>query len=199
MDSCSANREVELSASAGGPEADAKLLYVWTVQAGRIRGKGQKVIWDLSGVADGTYTANVEVNNGSGLTANDSTKVTIALCPDCVTIESPCPTIIVACPETAKSKQSMIFEAHAYGGDPTVKVSYTWSVDAGKISSGQGTSVVTIDVSDVTRESVTATVSIGGLDPACANTASCMTRTAGGAAKVGAGEAVMLKNQRRHK
>ena len=158
LDNCSASRQVELSASAGGPDVDAKLLYLWAVSAGRIRGEGQKVIWDLSDVADGTYTANVEVNDGTGLTANASTKVTIALCRSCVTRESPCPTVSVSCPENAKSNQSMTFQAHVYGGDPAVKVTYTWSISAGKISGGQRTSTIRIDASDVTRRTITATV-----------------------------------------
>ena len=180
IDNCSASRKVELSATAGGPNVDAKLLFVWAVSAGHIRGEGQKVIWDLSEVADGTYTAQVEVNDGTGLTATASTKVTIAPCRSCLTIESPCPTIMVSCPENAKSNESMTFQAHVYGGDPTEKVTYTWSVSAGKISGGQGTSMITIDVSGVVRGSITATVSIGGHHPACANTASCTTPTAGG-------------------
>jgi len=183
MDNCSASGEVRLSASAGGPDVDAKLLYVWAVSAGRIRGLGQRVIWDLSDVADGTYTANVEVNDGTGLTAKDSTKVTVARCRNCITRESPCPTIMVACPENAKSNQSMTFQAHVYGGDPNVKITYTWSVNAGKISGGQGSSIITIDVSDVTSGSITATVLIGGSDPTCVNTACCTTRTAGGVAR----------------
>ena len=185
MDKCPARSAVELSANVPVPDVDGKLLYVWTVSAGRIRGEGQKVIWDLSEVAAGTYTTNVEVNDGTGLAANASTKVTIALCPDCITKESPCPTVAVTCPENAESNQSMKFQAHVYGGDPTVKVTYTWSVSAGKISGGQGTSTITIDVSDVTRRSITATVSIGGYDPACVNTASCTTQSAGGVAKAG--------------
>jgi hypothetical protein len=102
LENCSVSPKVELSASAGGP--------------------GQKVIWDLSDAAKATYTANVEVNDGSGLTASDSTTVAVALCHDCVTRESPCPTVAVSCPENAKSNQSMTFEAHVYGGDPTIKV-----------------------------------------------------------------------------
>jgi len=92
---------------------------------------------------------------------------------------------MVSCPENPKTNESMTFQAHVYGGDPTVKVTYTWSVSAGKISSGQETSMITIDVSGVTRRSITATVSIGGHDPACVNSASCTTQTAGGVAKVG--------------
>src|ERR1044072_1556 len=114
LDNCPASREVELSASAGGPEVDDNLLYAWAVSAGRIRGEGKKVIWDLSDVADGTYDANVEVNDKTGLAANASTKVTIGLCGSCITRESPCSTIMVSCPEDAKSNQSMTFEAHVY-------------------------------------------------------------------------------------
>ena len=182
---CSASREVGLSASAGGPDLDAKLLFVWAVSAGRIRGEGQKVIWDLSGVAEGTYSANVEVTDRTGHTASTSTNVTIVLCHSCVTIESPCPTIMVSCPDNAESGKSVTFKADVYGGDYTVKVTYTWSVSAGKISSGQGTSMITVDGSGVTGGSVTAKVSIGGHDAACVNTASCTTRTAGAVAKAG--------------
>ena len=185
MDNCSARREVELSASAGGPEVDAELLYEWAVSAGHIRGQGQKVVWDLSDVADGAYTATVEVHDPSGLAANASTRVTIALCPDCITRESPCPTVVVSCPERAEPGQPITFQAQVDGGDPTVKVTYTWTVSAGKISGGQGTSMITVDVSDVTRGSITATVSIGGYDPLCDGTASCTARTAGGLAKAG--------------
>ena len=185
LGNCWAKREVELFASAGGPDVDAKLLYLWTASAGRIRGEGQKVIWDLSDAEDGTHTANVEVNDGTGHTSIASTKVTIAMCHSCITREFRCPTITVTCPENAKSNQSMTFQAHVSGGDPTVKVTYTWSVSAGKITAGQGTSVITIDVSDVTRGSITATVSTGGHDPDCVNTASCTTQIAGGVAKAG--------------
>lgn len=183
LDNCTGSREVALSATAGGPDVDAKLLFVWVVSAGHIRGEGQKVIWDLSDATDGTYTATVEANDPTGLTGTDSTKVTVAMCRNCVTSESPCPTIMVSCPEKATANESMTFQAQVYGGDPTVNVTYTWSVSAGKISGGQGTSTITVDVSDITRGSITAKVSVVGLDPACVNTASCTTRAAVGVAK----------------
>jgi len=46
-------------------------------------------------------------------------------------------------------------------------------VSAGTISSGQGTSSITVDTTGLGGQSVTATVEIGGLDPACSRTASC--------------------------
>lgn len=184
VDDCSASHEVELSASVGDPDVDNKLLYVWAVSAGNLRGEGPKVIWDLSDVAEGTYRADVEVKDGT-LAANASTKVTIARCRICEIRESPCPTIMVSCPDNAKSNQSTTFQADVSAGDPGVKVTYTWSVSAGTISRGQGTSMITVDVSDVTRGSITATVSIGGHHPACSNTASCTTQIAGRVAKAG--------------
>ena len=186
VDECSASHEVELSATVGDPELDGKLIYVWAVSAGRLRGAGHKVIWDLSDVAEGTYRADVEVNDGP-LAAFASTKVTIARCRICETRESPCPTIMVSCPDNAKANQSTTFQADVSAADPSVKVTYTWSVSAGTISSGQGTSIIKVKVSDVTRGSITATVSVGGLHPACSNTASCTTEIAGRVAKAGCG------------
>src|SRR6185312_4775351 len=53
---------------------------------------------------------------------------------------------------------------------------YNWSVSAGTISSGQGTSTITVDTAGLSGQSVTATVSIGGADPSCTGTtASCTT------------------------
>jgi hypothetical protein len=52
---------------------------------------------------------------------------------------------------------------------------YNWSVSAGTISSGQGTSVITVDTAGVGGQTVTATVELGGVDPACSRTASCTT------------------------
>jgi len=54
-------------------------------------------------------------------------------------------------------------------------VTYNWSVSAGTISSGQGTSSITVDTAGLGGQTVTATVEVGGLDPACSRTASCST------------------------
>jgi hypothetical protein len=45
-------------------------------------------------------------------------------------------------------------------------------VTAGTITSGQGTSSITVDTTGLGGQSVTATVDLGGLDPYCAKTAS---------------------------
>src|SRR5262249_1337546 len=59
---------VTLVANATDPDND-QLLYTWSVTGGRLSGEGRQVTWDLTGVADGTYTATVEVNDGNQHTA----------------------------------------------------------------------------------------------------------------------------------
>jgi len=53
---------------------------------------------------------------------------------------------------------------------------YNWSVSAGTITNGQGTTTITVDTAGLGSSTVTATVSLGGADPACTGTtASCST------------------------
>lgn len=165
-DVCSTASEVELSATAGSPEVDADLLFTWNVTGGRIRGEGKKVMWDLAGVAEGTYTATVEVNGGNQLTATDATKVTVTRCSDCVWMESPCPTISVSCPSAVDLNQPIIFEASVAGGYYEGKLTYTWSVTSGEIVRGQGTSKITVNALSA-GQTVTATMTLGGIDPRC--------------------------------
>jgi hypothetical protein len=173
---CSTGSEVELSATAGSPEVDAALLFTWNVTVGRLSGEGNKVMWDLSGLAEGAYTATVEVNDGNQHIAYGETKVTVTRCSDCVPGESPCPTISVSCPAVVDLKQPIDFEATVSGGYTDLKLVYTWSLKGGTVLSGQGTSKITVKASKV-GQTVTAIITLGGLDPRCSalgiNTASC--------------------------
>lgn len=80
---------VQLTANATDPDGDT-LLYTWTTTGGRIVGDGPNVTWDLSGVSPGTYTANVEVDDGCGCMAFSSTTVTVDTC-GCVAAPTPVP------------------------------------------------------------------------------------------------------------
>jgi hypothetical protein len=165
--SCTATGEiVELTATASDPENDA-LLYTWSVTGGRLTGEGRLVSWELTGVANGTYTATVEINDGNGNVANASTTVTVADCTDCERIPPPCPSLSVSVPSEVKSGEPITFTAT--GSD---EATYNWSVSAGTITSGQGTSSIVVDTTGLAGQSVTATVSLGGLDPSCSATAS---------------------------
>jgi PKD domain-containing protein len=167
---CSVDRLVVLSAITPVP---GHCLFTWPVPAGSLTGQGRKVTWDLSGLAEGTYTATVEVNDGEH-TAKASATVAVAICGACDPPPPPCPVLSVSCPNGIEPKQPITFEATVTGGDPAMTPTYTWKVSAGKIISGQGTSKIMVDIPDIAGQSITATVSLGGPDPSCTGTtASC--------------------------
>jgi len=170
-DTCtpSASRSVELTANATDADNDT-LLYTWSVTGGTLSGEGRTVNWDLSGVNAGTYTASVEVNDGHQHLVTGTTTVTVAECTNC---RPPCPTVSVSCPSDVDEGQAITFTS-LVSSDATV--TYNWSVSAGTISSGQGTSSITVDTAGLGGQTVTATLELGGLDPACSRTASCSTQ-----------------------
>lgn len=165
-------KEVRLSANSTSPRK-ADIYFTWQVPVGRLIGKGLEVTWDLSGVQEGTYTATVEASDRHKNTGSGSVTVTVVICPGWRPDPPPCPIVSVSCPSNVESKGSITFEANVAGGDPEIKPTYEWSLSAGKIISGQATRKVTVDVSGLSDESVTATVSVGGAHPACATVASC--------------------------
>jgi len=165
--------DVQLTANATDPDND-QLLYTWSVTGGRLSGEGRAVGWDLSGVANGTYTATVEVNDGNQHTATGSAVVTVRDCDNCVA-PVVCPTVSVSCPDNVPVGQSITYTASVSGGPSGLSPTYNWSVSAGTISSGQGTSSITVDTTGLGGQSVTATVSVGGADPSCSTTSSCTT------------------------
>jgi hypothetical protein len=169
-DSCSpsASRSVDLTAAYTDADNDT-LLYTWSVTGGKLTGEGRGVVWDLSGVNPGTYTATVDVNDGNAHTVNGSTTVTIAECTNC---KPPCPTVSVSCPSDVEQGSPVTFSSSV---SSSVSVTYNWSVSAGTISGGQGTSSITVDTAGLGGQTVTATVELGGLDPSCSRTASCTT------------------------
>jgi hypothetical protein len=166
---------VQLTAVASDPDNDT-LLYTWSVTGGRVSGEGRNVTWDLSGVANGSYTATVEVNDGNQHTANGTATVTVANCSPCNTPPPPCPNVTVSCASEVDPGQPITYTASVNGGDSSMSPTYNWSVSAGTISSGQGTSTITVDTTNLGGQTVTATVQIGGADPSCTGTASsCST------------------------
>jgi hypothetical protein len=82
----------------------------------------------------------------------------------------------VSCPSDVNPNEPITFTASVTSGEAGATWTYNWSVSAGTISSGQGTSTITVDTNGLAGQSVTATVSIGGADPSCTGTtASCTT------------------------
>ncbi|HRI05039.1 MAG TPA: hypothetical protein PLL77_14985 [Pyrinomonadaceae bacterium] len=84
-----------------------------------------------------------------------------------------CPTLTMASPsDEVIAGQSMYFTANVNGGDAKADPTFSWSVSAGMISSGQGTPVITVDSTGLEGQSVTATVEVGGLAPQCSRSVS---------------------------
>lgn len=83
-----------------------------------------------------------------------------------------CPKVTVSCPSEARPGEPMTIVASVTGGDPNVTPTFNWSISAGTISSGQGTSSITVDTSGLGGQTITATVEVGGY-PNCPTTRSC--------------------------
>lgn len=86
----------------------------------------------------------------------------------------PCPSIRTISPDTVNAGQSLTFTANVNGGDPNVTPTYNWTVSAGAISSGQGTSTITVDTTGVSS-TITATVDVGGFTRDCSTSNSGTT------------------------
>ncbi|HEV7699791.1 MAG TPA: hypothetical protein VGO43_06155 [Pyrinomonadaceae bacterium] len=162
--SCSDNHTISVATKASDADNDV-LTYNYTVSGGRVVGSGANVSWDLNGIQPGSYTITTGADDGCGMCGKTNTQtITVRECPDCEQICS-CGTLSVSGPSGVVAPGSpMTFTANVSGGGD---VTYNWAVSAGTISSGQGTSSITVDTTGLAGQNVTATVDLGGLDPNC--------------------------------
>jgi hypothetical protein len=83
-----------------------------------------------------------------------------------------CPKVMTtSASEPVKSVTPLTFTSTVSGGDPNVTPTYNWTISAGTITSGQGTSVIIVDTTGV-EGSITATVDVGGFDGGCSTASS---------------------------
>lgn len=74
---------IAVFSAAKDPDGDV-LIYSYEVSGGIITGRGEKVLWDLSGVKAGTYTIKASVDDGCGFCGKSISKtVVVKECPDC--------------------------------------------------------------------------------------------------------------------
>ena len=164
---CADNTTINVTTAATDAENDV-LTYNYTVSGGRIVGTGANVQWDLSGLAPGSYTITAAVDDGCGLCGQAKTEtVRVVACPECVR-PCECATLSVTGPAgITEPGQTMTFTANVTGGTAS-NLTYNWTVSAGTIESGQGTPSITVRTTrEMANSNVTATVEVGGQDPAC--------------------------------
>lgn len=101
---------------------------------------------------------------------------------------SQCPVVRVSCADSAEEGAEPTYTADVSGGDPGVTPTFNWTVSAGSISSGQGTSTIKVETVGAGGQTITATVDVGGYSRECATSDSCtisVTKKSVPAAKFG--------------
>lgn len=171
VSACAGTRsQVQLNARASSPSG-SQIRYHWSTSGGRIEGDGPVVSWDVSGLAPGVYKAFIEIetgNNDGECQAFTSTSLVVKPCPP---VQPTCPNVEIVCPTDIGVDQPLTFSSVVSGGTPTVAPVYNWSVSAGTIIEGQGTSSIRVDTTGLAGQTVKATLSMGGFTQDCS--ASC--------------------------
>ena len=89
-----------------------------------------------------------------------------------------CPTVTIDCPANIVcSGEPTTFTAKINGGDPNLQSKFKWTLSAGTITSGQGTSTITVDSKGLGGQSITVMVEIddvSAMTADCGKTASCV-------------------------
>ncbi len=87
-----------------------------------------------------------------------------------------CPAISVTCPDVnGGADQPVTFTANINSNYPNPHLTFNWTVSAGRIINGQGTNEIKVDATGLDRQSIKATLEVGGLPNSCVRTASCET------------------------
>jgi hypothetical protein len=145
--------------------------YRWTTNGGHINGDGPTVNWDVSGLQPGYYRAYVDIDTGSGNAACEAFSSTSVLVNRCQPPPPVCPNVTIECPDRVELNQPLTFRSTVTGGSANVVPVYNWTVSAGRIIDGQGTSTIHVDTTGLAGQTVTATLSVGGYNLDC--TATC--------------------------
>ena len=96
--------------------------------------------------------------------------------------DASCPEVRVSCSDSVEVGADLEFTADVSGGPSDVTPTFNWTVSAGSIKSGQGTSAIVVDTTGTGGQTITATVDVGGFARECSTSNSCTTSVEGKAA-----------------
>jgi len=162
---------VQLTARATSPNG-SPIRYVWRATSGRIEGEGAAVTWNLSGALPGQHKAFLTIFTGTG---NDSCEAFASTMVEvrCVSrAKVACPNVGIACPDQIVAGKPVTFTSTLNGGKGNVPPIYYWTISAGTIISGQGTSSITVDTTGMEGRAIEASLAMSGYEEECA--ARCM-------------------------
>jgi hypothetical protein len=159
--------QVRLTAQAVSP-GGYPIKYKWSTSAGVISGEGPVVTWNLAGLKPGYHKASLDIQSvGSEGSCQAFSSVSVLVNP-CAAVQPVCPAIEIVCPANIAIDQPLTFSSRATGGVPAnVSRVYNWSVSAGTIVGGQGTSTITVDTTGLGGQTVRASLSMGGYNLEC--------------------------------
>ncbi len=127
------------------------LSYEWTTSGGKVEGSGTAITVDTAGLAPGSYTVGVRVNdNGKGkhqMSAGCDSKFTVKEPPKHPPLMS-----CSAMPTTVRAGDPVTVSAQASSPDNR-PLSYSWTTSAGRISGSGAT--VTLDTAGLSAGPVT--------------------------------------------
>jgi hypothetical protein len=149
---------------------DHQPRYHWSTSSGRLIGEGPVVTWDLSGLKPGYYKAFVEVEIGSNSAECRAFTSTSVLVNPCAPVQPVCPKVSIICPDNVVVDQPLTFSSNLSIVTLGVAPIYNWTVSAGRIIEGQGTSSIRVDTTGLAGQTVRATLSMGGYALDCSDT-----------------------------
>jgi len=162
-DAATVRLNANASTNSGNP-----LSYKWTANGGRISGSGANVTWDLAGARPGVYQAVVDVDEGDpNCAAFSSVAVVVTECPPLPPPPPSCPTVSITCPDSASENAPVTFSANISGGPTNVTPTYKWTISAGSIINGQGTTSITVDTAGLAGQTIRATLDVEGYGMPC--------------------------------
>ena len=160
--------QVRLTAKAVSP-GGYPIKYKWSTSAGTINGEGPVVTWNLAGLKPGYHKASLDIQSlGSEGSCEAFSSVTVLVNP-CAAVQPVCPAIEIVCPTNIGIDQPLTFSSRYSGGVPAnINPVYNWTVSAGTITEGQGTSTIKVDTTGLAGQTVRASLSMGGYTLECA-------------------------------